>query len=748
MSGDTGPKTKQKRAASRVTEYPPSPGSLPPGFLSTPLGYRLRVVLVLVGLLLFVAIYLGLVYATVMAFPALYSLDLPMGRGTMYLMIGGSVLLAAVLTFLVKGLFHRKKREPGELIELEREDEPELFAFLDQLVKETGAPRPAHVYVTGAVTAAVFYEPSLLSLVWPVRKNLLIGLGLVNHLTRSELKAVLGHELGHFSQRSMKVGSYVYVTSDVVRGILDPDWFDDMIESGKRSDARIAIVALMVQGFVGLIRWILRMLFGLLVIGHRSLSREMELAADRVAVSVAGSDAIARGLYKAELADACSAATSRVLVHAGDHGLHTRDFFHHQARILPEVRRHADRPTWGEVPAGTTRFLFTEDGVSKPSMWATHPPSSERERAARARFVESAHDERSAWTFFRDPDGLRERVTASMMRPPGSKEVERKPAAEIEAFLEAERAEVRSLERFGEMFTGRSIAKVDLPAIFEGAATPTADELDRALAGIPLDEITTLSKKFRSIQKEAQLLQRARAGGVRAEALVHRGTPIRSNDEIPALLRKLDAEIKAIDTRFEALDADLLRTHAGIAKEIAADRATTLRRRYALILRLQGALEALRLAHARTMPYLAVIHGGGRLGEAQSGQFIAAITAVRNTCAEVLERAEGRKLPAMENVKAGTDLAAFLLSHRLQHPQPEPEIVGLWIGRVLADAGEMLDKLERLHKKTIAGMVAMYDYLALEWRTRREGGEMPAEKSAAETSSTENDAGESGGPEA
>ena len=70
------------------------------------------------------------------------------------------------------------------------------------------------------VNAAVFYNESLLSLFLPASKNLVIGLGLVNRLNLSEFKAVLAHEFGHFSQSSMKLGTYVYTANRILADIV------------------------------------------------------------------------------------------------------------------------------------------------------------------------------------------------------------------------------------------------------------------------------------------------------------------------------------------------------------------------------------------------------------------------------------------------------------------------------------------------------------------------------------------------
>lgn len=52
------------------------------------------------------------------------------------------------------------------------------------------------------------------------QKNLQIGVGLINSTTQQELIAILAHEFGHFSQRSMKVGTYVYQANQVIYNML------------------------------------------------------------------------------------------------------------------------------------------------------------------------------------------------------------------------------------------------------------------------------------------------------------------------------------------------------------------------------------------------------------------------------------------------------------------------------------------------------------------------------------------------
>lgn len=125
-----------------------------------------------------------------------------------------------VLIFLVKFLFAVSRFDRSGSIEITEEEQPKLFAFIRQLTKETQTPFPKRIYLSPDVNACVFYDSSFWSMFLPVKKNLQIGLGLVNAVNLSEFKAVMAHEFGHFSQRSMKLGSFVYQVNRVIHNML------------------------------------------------------------------------------------------------------------------------------------------------------------------------------------------------------------------------------------------------------------------------------------------------------------------------------------------------------------------------------------------------------------------------------------------------------------------------------------------------------------------------------------------------
>jgi Zn-dependent protease with chaperone function len=121
--------------------------------------------------------------------------------------LGLMCLGISVIYFLIKFIFVRSKDENASRVEITENQQPRLFAFIRQLSKETHTPFPKKIFISPDFNACVFYNSGFRSMFLPVRKNLEIGLGLVNSINASELKAVIAHEFGHFSQRSMKLGS-------------------------------------------------------------------------------------------------------------------------------------------------------------------------------------------------------------------------------------------------------------------------------------------------------------------------------------------------------------------------------------------------------------------------------------------------------------------------------------------------------------------------------------------------------------
>lgn len=253
--------------------YPAGPADVPADITAPTPSYKRSTWLAFGGLLGFVLLYLGLTAYFGWLFVRLV-------RDAMH---GSEPFLAGLLAiaplffflFLVRGLFIGKGKDDPTSVEIREEDEPALFAFVRRIADETGAPRPHRVFLSARVNAAVFYDLSFWNLIFPSKKNLEIGLGLVNVLTLDELKAVIAHEFGHFGQRTMAIGRWVYTAQQIAGHIIvTRGWLDKVLTFISHIDLRVAWIGWIMRLFVWAIRAVLDTAFRVIVLAHRALTRE------------------------------------------------------------------------------------------------------------------------------------------------------------------------------------------------------------------------------------------------------------------------------------------------------------------------------------------------------------------------------------------------------------------------------------------------------------------------------------------
>ena len=374
--------------------YPPQPASVPKN-LAKPTGrYRFHAWLALGGLAVFGGFYAGLTaWFSWAAYHHITSSPETNGEPTDIPRFVGAAVIAI---FLLKGLFFRKSSGRGQEFEITAQTQPRLFAFLTQVAKEARAPRPHKVFLSPSVNAGVFYDLSLLNFLLPVRKNLEIGLGLVNVLTLSEFKAVLAHEFGHFAQRSMAVGRWVYTAQQVaIQLIHHRDALDSVLNFLSRIDIRIAWIGWVLRLIVWSIRSLLDTLLSLVMLAERALSREMEFQADLVAVSTSGSDALIHALYRLPAADRAWDEAKDFISDELSAGHATEDVFAVQTRILEHQRVILNEPQLGDIPPlpnqnRESHRIFTPELAEPPQMSLREKLSVPPELTLMAEDVETA----------------------------------------------------------------------------------------------------------------------------------------------------------------------------------------------------------------------------------------------------------------------------------------------------------------------------------------------------------------------
>lgn len=299
------------------------------------------------------------------------------------IIIGGGIISIGllVLIFLIKFIFASNKIDQSHLLEIKQSDEPELFKLIEDIVAKVNTSFPKKVYFSNDINASVFYDSNFWSMFFPVRKNLQIGLGLINSVNKTELKAILAHEFGHFSQKTMKVGSYVYNVNQVIFNLLyDNDSYNKLVSKFASISGFISYSVLFADKIIRGIKWILWKLYGVVNKQYLSLSREMEFHADEIAASITGGAALKSALLRLNFAD--HALNQVLLFYDGkiSQNIVSNNVFSEHFSVMKHLADYNAMPFEGELPSVSLEELnrFNKSKLVIKDQWASHPSIEDR----------------------------------------------------------------------------------------------------------------------------------------------------------------------------------------------------------------------------------------------------------------------------------------------------------------------------------------------------------------------------------
>ena len=405
-----------------ISLYSKGSQNIPEGFTKPTSSFKNHVWLSVLGLLLFVIVYVALI--------------IWFGRLAYYSFLDGDTLwhyalaggYAFLCLFMIKSLFIFNKRDENPLEKyVTKEEEPVLFDYLYKLADEAGAPRPKRVFLSPRVNASVSYDLSIINLIIPSKKNLEIGLGLLNVLNLGEFKAVLAHEFGHFAQRSMLLGRYVYVAQQIAIQIINKrDVFDKFLVGISNIDIRISWIGWVLSILVWAVRSLIETIFSIVTIAQRALSREMEFQADLVAVSLTGSDALIHALSKLQVADEAYDQSVAVVDAKLNDGKAIHNLYKLQTNYIEKMSWVLNEPSYGKSPKVVhenpeSNRVFGNRTYNPPQMWSTHPADKDREENAKKTYISAEIDQRPAEDLLSDSRKYEIDMTAKLVATSGVK---------------------------------------------------------------------------------------------------------------------------------------------------------------------------------------------------------------------------------------------------------------------------------------------------------------------------------------
>ncbi|MER6154872.1 M48 family metalloprotease [Streptomyces sp. NPDC001868] len=319
-----------------------------------------------------------------------------------------SVLLAIPL---VRGLFMLRtpKGEEPPGLPVTEADEPALWRTVRELADAVGTRPPARIVLTADVNAAVAEDARLLGLLAGPRR-LYLGVPLLQGLTEAQLRAVLAHELGHYSNADTRLAAItVRGRAQVLRTIRHFEERADKSAGRERARQEKKNAKALARGkkakeidtrHVGLTYRALAKIY----IGYAKLyiratlagSRRQEYAADDASARIAGRDATASALREIPALDA-----------AYDFYMNSYATLGAEARLMPPR---------GEFFGGYGRMLSARqlelvglraDLPTEPSSpYDSHPPIAHRVERIEALPADGRADEArgAALGLLADPD--------------------------------------------------------------------------------------------------------------------------------------------------------------------------------------------------------------------------------------------------------------------------------------------------------------------------------------------------------
>jgi Zn-dependent protease with chaperone function len=472
------------------------------------------------------------------------------------IMIGAGLLCMGglVLVFLFKFMFVKHTVDRSHLIEITREEEPKLFDFIDDIVSVVKTDFPKKIYLSPEVNASVFYDSTFWSMFLPIKKNLQIGVGLINSVSEMELKAILAHEFGHFSQRSMKVGSYVYNVNQIIHNMLyDNDSYNSIAQSWGSVNGYFAFFTIIAVKIVEGIQWILRQVYGVVNISYHALSRQMEFHADAVAAGVTGSKPLITSLLRLDLAEHSFNTVLNYYEKNIPDSISTENIYSQQSFVMNFIAAKSKLEVENNLPQLTPDFFnrYNKSKLIIENKWGTHPSIEDRIKELEKLNLKTTEENTSlAIGLFKDGKQLQNKFTNKLFSTVTySNDV---IFHENDKFFEEYEKDFLSNsfnDFFNSYYDDKNPGNVDFDSILPDVSTKNVEELFSNSA-------VDLVNNSISLEKDISTLKQIVDGNYKIKSFSYDGHKVLAKNA-KELIKELEAELQEIKDQIAKNDIEI-----------------------------------------------------------------------------------------------------------------------------------------------------------------------------------------------
>ena len=470
------------------------------------------------------------------------------------------IIALTLLVFIFTFFFRKQTVDRSGWVEVNSGNQPKLFELIQSISKQLETNFPQKVYLGAGVDAMVFYDSNFRNLFFPSKENLMIGLGLVNAMSDCELKTIIAHEFGHFTQRSLNVYSYVYIENQIIyKMLMDEDFYQNLILSF--SKGKIYWVVLYYSRFV---RWILSKAYHVVLKSFMALSREMEFHADELSASIGGTVSAVTALLRLQLAGDSFHNVWQFYSQRISENLKTENIFPQHKFVMKKIAENHNMKMINDLPQVTKEIFswFNRSKLVIESQWASHPSIIDRVNRLEELNIELNVSYESAWNYFVNPEELQKEITEKLFRNWQFAETPTDLShAEFEEKYVGEIDKHSYDPRYSYFYEYRNISRFDLKSVVEDNEISLFQNFDDMYT----EQNLNLIYEFTGLTVDIRTLDSIAKGEFKVDVFEYDGKKYKANESVE-LCNKLTKDHEEMYQKIIDLDKKIFKFFYSIAK--------------------------------------------------------------------------------------------------------------------------------------------------------------------------------------
>jgi hypothetical protein len=290
----------------------------------------------------------------------------------------------------------------------------------------------------------------------------------------------------------------------------------------------------------------------------------------------------------------------------------------------------------------------------------------------------------------------------------------------VQAFIDEEHAETTYHSRYQGLYDQRYIWPGDLAELRRAGPVEFADRnrLAETHSRLYDESLKTRMEAHQTRSQEYDLLTGIVHGVVQLKT---KDFQFRGSSHQPAEAKRLlDQVQKELDQDLEwmkSFDRQVFLVHDEMARQVDPRIQGELEERYRFHLALQAMHSHLSDRQQQVNATLNQLAGKRELSKQQFQGAVAVFGQAHDALRASLEAAGRLRLPALKNVTPGAPLGPLLMTRLLVSRVSENQnsLNGEWIREFLNQLGEVLSKIQRLHFKSLGGILALQEEIGRRW---------------------------------